>query len=267
MPEVPSSSIPQPQAPSGAAPVPCAYTVTDARQDRDDDTPTLVLIHGVGLDRTMWRHQVDALALHAPVLTYDLRGHGASPARPLVTSLADYVADLHWLLTERLRSGPVDLCGFSLGGLIAQAFAIAHPELVHRMVLSNTFARTDADRAEVRRRAEDVRNGSSDGDRNGSLVRWFTPDFLATGEAGIAWIGERLAANDRDAYLAAHQLTVVGDQCVADDLDRIAAPTLVLTAEDDIERPQEYVEALVDFLYAGPAGPPEDQQDTTGQNE
>jgi pimeloyl-ACP methyl ester carboxylesterase len=263
--------------------VPCAYQLTDARGERGSDGPLVVLIHGVGLDRSMWREHVEVLARQAPVLAYDLRGHGASPVHPVVSSLDDYVADLHWLLTERIETGPVDLVGFSLGGLIAQAFAIAHPQLVHRIVLSNTFARSEADRNHVMRRFEDVRNASGGSDSD-SLARWFTPEFLADNASRLTWISERLAANDREAYLAAHELTVIGDQHLADGLADIGHPTLVVTAEGDIgaspemahrltgllpnascvilpgrhlcmlECPAEYVATLTSFLYAEPSG-------------
>ncbi|MEA2330432.1 MAG: (E)-2-((N-methylformamido)methylene)succinate hydrolase [Thermoleophilaceae bacterium] len=264
--------------------VACAYQVTDSRHSVTSDAPPVLLIHGVGLDRTMWRHQVGPLSRRAPVFTYDLRGHGESPALELVESLGDYLADLVWLLDERFRAERVDVVGFSLGGLIAQAFAVEHPERVNRLVLSNTFARDPADRELIMERLSAVRTASEDGAVEASLSRWFTADFLSSDGDSLDWIGARLKSNDRRAYLASHRITATADHTLADRLHQITAPTLVLTAEDDlgatptmahrladsiagaecrilegcrhlcmIERPDDYLRVLTDFLY--PAQP------------
>ena len=44
--------------------------------------PPLVLVHGVGLDHTMWDLVVDDLAADRLVIRYDLLGHGRSPDPP-----------------------------------------------------------------------------------------------------------------------------------------------------------------------------------------
>jgi pimeloyl-ACP methyl ester carboxylesterase len=265
--------------------VACSYELHDSRTVVGDDTPLLVLIHGVGLDRSVWRNQVGPLARRAPVLAYDLRGHGLSPDRPLPSGIGDYVADLRWLLTERLDAPLVDIVGFSLGGLIAQAYAIAHGDQVNRLVLSNTFARTPHEIESARQRLRSVQDEDRGRAIERSLERWFTPEYLERNRADLEWLVRRLASNDRTAYLAGHEITGTADGGLAADLHRITAPALVLTGEDDvgaspemaarlagllpdaepqilagcrhmsmIERPEDYLEAICDFLYAqGPA--------------
>jgi pimeloyl-ACP methyl ester carboxylesterase len=89
--------------------------------------PAVLLVHGLGWDHSLWRFQVAPLAARGlRVIAPDLRGMGASAKPAASWSLDDYVADLAALL-DRLGVRRAVLAGFSLGGMIAAAFAIAHP--------------------------------------------------------------------------------------------------------------------------------------------
>jgi len=100
-----------------------------------DDGPTVICIHGVTLDHGTWDGQVPAL-LDAGyrVITWDLRGHGAS--RPMGEGLSIHLAtqDLKALLdkTEVARSV---LVGQSFGGSVAQEFLRLYPDRVSALVL------------------------------------------------------------------------------------------------------------------------------------
>ena len=83
------------------------------------------------------------------VITVDLAGHGHSPDpdRPLrPETLADDVA----ALIEHLGLAPVDLLGYSLGGLTALRVAIQHPHAIRRLVLVSVAARRGGSFPEVR---------------------------------------------------------------------------------------------------------------------
>ncbi|MFN0301861.1 MAG: alpha/beta fold hydrolase, partial [Burkholderiales bacterium] len=56
--------------------------------------PALVLIHGVGLDLTMWDATLPILEPHFTVIRYDLIGHGATPAAGSRVTLDEFVAQL-----------------------------------------------------------------------------------------------------------------------------------------------------------------------------
>jgi pimeloyl-ACP methyl ester carboxylesterase len=89
---------------------------------------TVLLIHGLGWDHSVWRFQVDPVVARGwRVVAPDLRGMGATDKPAGQWSIDDYVADLVALL-DRLDITRVVLAGFSLGGTIAAAFAIAHPD-------------------------------------------------------------------------------------------------------------------------------------------
>ncbi len=95
---------------------------------------TVLLIAGLGRDRRMWDAQVPALAERFRVVTFDNRGVGGSfrPAGPY--SAAAMAADAAGLL-DTLGVERASVVGASLGGLIAQELALSAPERVAGLAL------------------------------------------------------------------------------------------------------------------------------------
>jgi pimeloyl-ACP methyl ester carboxylesterase len=93
----------------------------------------LLLVHGWGCDSTDWIYQIPDFARDHRVIAVDNRGHGRSGGR---TGLRPQVfaSDLAALL-DALATGPVVALGHSLGGSIATALAVEHPELVRGLVI------------------------------------------------------------------------------------------------------------------------------------
>jgi pimeloyl-[acyl-carrier protein] methyl ester esterase len=89
----------------------------------------LVLLHGWGLHSGAWDDVMPALAARARVHAIDLPGHGHSRGFPAGTF--DEAAEA---LAELVPAGAT-LCGWSLGGLLAQRIARRHPARVARLVL------------------------------------------------------------------------------------------------------------------------------------
>lgn len=105
------------------------------------DGPPVLFIHGFPFDRTMWRNQLAALR---PVrrIAPDLRGAGGSTAPADGYSVARYADDLIGLL-DQLETGPVVVCGLSLGGYIAFELMRRYADRVRALVLVNTKAEPD----------------------------------------------------------------------------------------------------------------------------
>jgi pimeloyl-ACP methyl ester carboxylesterase len=93
----------------------------------------VLLLHGWGDSKEIWRPTIAALAGEARAVAPDLPGHGGSPLAGAgrMPQLAERV--------ERLAHAtglvPFDLVGHSMGGNVALELALAHPELVRRLVL------------------------------------------------------------------------------------------------------------------------------------
>jgi pimeloyl-ACP methyl ester carboxylesterase len=95
----------------------------------------LVLLHGVGASRAVWRLVTPALADEHLVIAPDLPGFGESPPVADGFDLESTAAALADRLAERAGE-PFDLVGNSLGGAVAIAIAASRPDLVRRLVLA-----------------------------------------------------------------------------------------------------------------------------------
>jgi len=194
-------------------------------------TQTLFLLHGVGGRLDVWDGVVAALSAQWRCIRCDLRGHGesAKPAGPY--SLEDFVADIAGI-GDALGVARFHLAGFSLGGLIAQAFALAHPQRLASLSLFSTVAgRTPEEQARVMQRLELVAKGIPGAHFKESILRWFTEDFVAKNPELIEAYAARNAQNDPAAYAAAYRVLAESD--LAARLPEIALPCLVLTGEQD----------------------------------
>ena len=100
----------------------------------------LVLTHGYSASLEMWLEQVPPLSAKYRLVMYDSRGHGktTAPADMEQYSLArDYVAD-ELALMDHLGIEQAYIGGLSMGGMIAQEFAIQHPDRVKALLLFDT---------------------------------------------------------------------------------------------------------------------------------
>ncbi|MGR3277326.1 alpha/beta fold hydrolase [Acaryochloris marina NIES-2412] len=99
----------------------------------------IVLLHGIGADHMMWQPQMEEFANNGfYVLTLDLLGHGQS-SKVKHLELRDWENQIFDLLREHQRETCI-LVGVSMGGVIAQSFAVNHPDRVSRLIVSDTFA-------------------------------------------------------------------------------------------------------------------------------
>lgn len=212
---------------------------------REDDDVPVVLLHGVGLDRTVWA-RVEAL-LGRRTTALDLPGHGAQPPLTAPTTLAEMAADV----ALRLPPGPVHLVGFSLGALIAQKLAATEPGRVLTLTsVSSVCARTEDEAAAVRARLLGAQEDFA-GSMERALDRWFPADAgtdsaeggdsaadgdSAEGGDSAVWRAETrevLLGNDPVSYGHAYAVFATGDRDIEPELSSIAAPALAITGELD----------------------------------
>jgi 2-succinyl-6-hydroxy-2,4-cyclohexadiene-1-carboxylate synthase len=186
---------------------------------------TVVLLHGFAGTRRAWDPVVERLEpeRYTP-LAPDLRGHGsARDARPV--SFEACAADVLAAAPERFV-----LCGYSMGGRIAQHVALAAPARVERLVLVATTAGI-ADAAErAARRADDERLAAfaDDATIEQFAERWTAqPLFAGTPpEAARVW-REDLERNDPRALAAV--LRGIGTGAMAPLWERL--PSLTMPAK------------------------------------
>jgi 3-oxoadipate enol-lactonase len=193
----------------------------------------IVLVHGVGADLEMWDAVAERLASRHDVVRYDMLGHGASAKPPGPYRLDDFVDQLRRLV-DGLGFERFVLAGFSMGGLVAQGFALAAPARVERLLLLNTvFDRSPKERAAVEARVREVLNGGHEAGIAAALERWFTPAFRAARPEVVAGIRRRMETNDLQAYAAAYGLFAEADRDLAGRISSIEIPTTVVTGAED----------------------------------
>ena len=99
--------------------------------------PWLILIHGMGFDRSGWDPVLPALRRRFRLVLMDNRGTGRSGQPDGAFTVADMAGDVVAVLAAA-GLGRAHVLGASLGGLVAQELAITRPERVGRLVLACT---------------------------------------------------------------------------------------------------------------------------------
>jgi len=110
-----------------------AYAASGAR------APAVCLVHGTGGSSAVWAHQLENLGDVAQVVAVDLPGHGGSGGS-IPKRIEDAAAVVAAFL-DALGLGRVVIGGHSMGGAIAQHFALAYPDRVQGLILVGTGAR------------------------------------------------------------------------------------------------------------------------------
>lgn len=206
-----------------------------------DDAPVLVLLNSLGTDLRMWDAQAAALRDEFRVIRCDTRGHGRSPLAEPPWTLADLGEDVLALI-DSLGARRVSLAGVSMGGATAVWIAARAPERVERLVACFTAACFGPPEPWLRRAAT-VRAAGVAAVSDAVLRRWFTdaidPDRRARMKAMID-------ATPPDGYAAATE--VVANLDLRDDLEKVAAPTLVLAGAEDSATLPRIGRALADGI-------------------
>lgn len=112
-------------------------------QVRGSGAPAIVFTHGLAASSATWEAQVCALAPRFQVITWDLRGHGRSPADPSPCSPADLAGDLREALDDAGIERAV-VAGHSAGGVVAMQFALSFPDRTAGLVLVGTASECNA---------------------------------------------------------------------------------------------------------------------------
>jgi len=229
-------------------------TLTDGRtvnaalggRSFEGDEPVVVLVHGAGMDRTVWQMQTRFLAHHGyRVVAIDLPGHGGTAGDPC-TSIGDY-AD--WLAEAiaGLGVGPVHVAGHSLGSLIGLELAARRPELVSTLLLLGTAA------------AMPVHPVLLDAATNGDPLAGQLMSGWAFGKAGKLGVHPSPGANmvgGTQALLANSAPGVLANDLAAsgayegaiDAAAKVQAPVTVILGRSDRMTPLKAAQPLLDAL-------------------
>jgi 3-oxoadipate enol-lactonase len=195
--------------------------------------PVVVLVHGLLTDHRVWNAVAARLAPSLRVLRHDLRGHGRSSAPPPPCSMQALGEDTVGLL-DALGLERVHLVGSSLGGMLAQQVAARHGHRLLSLTLANTAAVQPA-AAAWQARIDLVRREGVAAIADGTLQRWFTPEFTARAGAEVARMRAILCETSTAGYVGCAE--AVRDLAQLDLLAQIHVPTLVVAGSRDEATP------------------------------
>ena len=203
----------------------------------------VTFVTGIANDLTMWDGQIPALAGDFRILRYDLRGHGGSEATGGDYSMALLVEDLKALLDAQ-KIQKTSLVGLGLGGALAQAFAIEHPDRLDRLMPCCCRARMVPDFAAMwHKLRETVRQNGLETIVEPTVQRWFSEDFKAAHPDVLDNIRRMIRGTTREGYLGVTAAFLALD--VEDRLQEIRAPTLYVSgAEDKLGGPPALMQGL-----------------------
>lgn len=213
-----------------------------------EDAPVVVLLHALATHSALWQPQLPAWASRFRVICVDLPGHGRSPVWPEVCTLREYAHALAQLLNT-LGIRRAALVGLSLGGMVAQAFAIEWPERTWALVLAHTSARTEpAAQALWRTRLQQAADEGLAAQVPAILGRWFPAAFAASSPLTLRWVATQITATSAAGYAAAIRAIQQLDHLEL--LPLITAPTLVVAGELDMAAPPAMARLMVERLSA-----------------
>lgn len=205
-------------------PMDCAYSI-------EGNGPALFLIHGIGARRATFAKLVEGLKDRFTCISYDLRGHGASPLPDGRFDLEDLVDDLE-ALRAKLGIERAHFAGHSLGGMIGPAYARRYPDRVLSLGLWSTAAfRTEDDSAKVKGVVALMREKGIGNVLDTLTARWFTDDFCTAHPEVIDWRKKQVVDTDPDVFL--NVFDIYAETEMGPWLHEITAPSQVLTGELD----------------------------------
>ena len=212
--------------------------------------PSAVLIHGLSETREVWWRQVAHLEQSMRVVAYDIRGFGSSPTGAADGTVRQFADDLGQLLSA-FGTGPAWLVGFSMGGVIAQRFALDYPQLTRGLVLvASSCSVGRAGQEFFRHRIEQVTGGgleglakTNDGDARGCF---YTDNKELIDEYKQLRVG---AVRDPAGYVnACNAMLGLGENPLTPVLCAIGCPTLVVAGEHDPYCPPKASKMISDAI-------------------
>lgn len=199
--------------------------------ERAGSGPPLLMIMGMSGTFDHWNAEfLDELRQDFETIVYDHRGVGASTRLdgPITTAqLAEDVAGL--LATLELDSAHV--LGISMGGMVAQELALAHPERIRTLALGCTYCGGEGSALTSEGVMRKLAEGMSSGDRERAIrSAWevnVSPEFAANDDAYASFleIGRRRAVS---LAVILEQMRAITGHNTSARLSAVALPTLVV---------------------------------------
>jgi 3-oxoadipate enol-lactonase len=209
---------------------------TDVYYERRGAGEPLLLLQGLGGNSLHWGEGfLSALEETFELVLYDHRGAGRSGPLTGDCTIAGLAGDAAALL-DALAIDAAHLFGISMGGMVAQELALAHPDRVRTMTLGCTYPGGPeakmTDMAVVAMLAEAVLSGDDERTRRVGYDVMIAPEYAAD-PANYAVYAEVAAQYPAAIPVLMAQLEAVASHDTSTRLAGIRAPTLVVHGTAD----------------------------------
>lgn len=201
------------------------------------DIPVIFFVHLAGTLDNWDPRIVDAVAKDHHVITFDNQGIGASGGS--VPKTIEAMADDAYSFISALGFDQVDIFSFSLGGMVAQALVVKHPELARKLVLTGTGPKggKDMDKVAGVTYFDMVRATLTRSDPKEFLFFSRDPAGKAAGKAFVKRLAERTENRDAAIKVKAFQTQLKAIKTWGrgepDDLGSITQTTLIANGDHD----------------------------------
>lgn len=203
----------------------------------------LILIHGLSDDARLWTPLMPVVSEKYRTIALDVRGHGRSGKPDMPYSIQQFSEDLLAFLRE-LDISRAHLLGLSMGGAIAQQFALEHPEKVRSLILLSTFSYTDpALRDTFKRLRNRLITGGCPAFFDDAVKLTVTPEFASAHADEIATVKEEMVTMNSPSALV-HAIDACMEFSVADRISRLSLPTLIISGREDTFTPLHFSERI-----------------------
>jgi 3-oxoadipate enol-lactonase len=200
----------------------------------------VVCLHGLGLNKDVWRHLFPLLSQHYRTIAYDLRGMGRSeaPGRRGLTYTIDFHAEDLESLLDRLKIGQIAIVAHAFGAFVAMRFALKQPERVTAMVIVNTSAMMgEPGISQGLYRAATAELEGMAPLLDVAMSRWFVESVHRNHPEVIQFYREMLGSTPPMGYAANARSLALWD--FRSQLGKIRCPTLVVAGKEDWSTPPE----------------------------
>ena len=199
--------------------------------------PPLLLIMGMSGTSLHWGEAfLEELRPYFDVIAFDHRGVGASSELDGVITIRDMAEDAAGLLAA-LSIGAAHVVGISMGGMIAQELALAHPELVRTLTLGCTYCGGEGSALTSQEVFQKLGEAMLSGDRERALRVGFEVNVTRAAEAANPALYEQMLAIAEQRAVAVPVIMAQVQACSAHDTgERLASlrmPTLVVHGTED----------------------------------
>ena len=216
-----------------------------------EDGPVVCFTHSLASDGGMWAEQVPPLLAEGyRVLRLDMRGHGGSDPVAGDYTMAQLADDVAAAL-DFLAIPKVQYIGLSIGGMLGQAFAIAHGQRLISAMLCDTSPQTmaGAQEAWAPRIAAVKKANSLTPLADGTMERWFTDAYKPRNPGRWKQIHATIAGTTPAGYLGC--AAAILDFDFAPQLPQVKVPTLVVCGANDEGTPPAGNKLIAELIPGG----------------